>query len=315
MALKQTLEILELIDGPEINLDALTGYFNNYGIESDEMEITRVSGDKGATNFIKLVIKGKNGKSLGKKAPTFGIIGRLGGIGARPHKTGFVSDADGAIASLAAAARIAAMRIKGDQLAGDVIIATHLCPGSPIIPHDPVPFMDSPVSIDTMNQYEVDSRMEAIISLDATKGNRVINHRGFAISPSVKDGFILRVSEDLLDIMQQVTGRLPVVFPITNQDITPYGNKVYHVNSILQPATATSAPVVGVALTAEVPVPGCATGANQYSDIEAAVRFTVEAAVAFGAGQCSFYDPEEYQRLLSLYGSLAHFKTLGKAQD
>ena len=241
-----------------------------------------------------------------------GIIGRLGGIGARPHKIGLVSDADGAITALAAAAKIANMRKKGDQLPGDVIVATHLCPHSPIIPHEPVPFMDAPVSLETMNRYEVDERMEAILSIDTTKGNRVINCRGFAISPTVKDGYILRVSEDLLDIMQNVTGRMPVVFPLTTQDITPYGNDIYHLNSILQPATATNAPVVGVAITTEVPVPGCATGANHSIDIEMAVRFVVEVAKAFGEKKCSFYDDKEFQRLISLYGSLEHLKTLGK---
>ena len=101
---------------------------------------------------------------------------------------------------------------------------------------------------------------------------RVVNHRGFAISPTVKEGYILRVSEDLLDIMSYVTGRMPQVFPITTQDITPYGNELYHLNSILQPCTATRAPVVGVALTAETAVPGCATGASQVSDIESTTK-------------------------------------------
>jgi len=32
-------------------------------------------------------------------------------------------------------------------------------------------------------------------------------------------------------------------FPITTQDITPYGNGVYHLNSILQPSIATTAPL------------------------------------------------------------------------
>ena len=49
----------------------------------------------------------------------------------------------------------------------------------------------------------------------------------------------------------------------------PYGNDLYHLNSILQPATATSAPVVGIAITTEVPVPGCATGASHFIDMEA----------------------------------------------
>src|SRR5690606_354006 len=106
----------------------------------------------------------------------------------------------------ASATKIIEMRKKGDELKGDVIIATHLSTYSPIIPHEPVPFMGAPVSMETMNKYEVDERMEAILSIDTTKGNRIINHKGFAISPTVKDGYILRVSEDLLDIMQIVTG-------------------------------------------------------------------------------------------------------------
>nr|MBC8359049.1 DUF1177 domain-containing protein [Candidatus Aminicenantes bacterium] len=195
---------------------------------------------------------------------------------------------------------------------GDVIVATHLCPHSPIIPHEPVPFMGAPVSMETMNKFEVEKKMEAILSIDTTKGNRIINFKGFAISPTVKDGYILRVSEDLLDIMQIVTGKLPVVFPITTQDITPYGNELFHINSIMQPATATSSPVVGLAITTEIPVPGCATGANHTIDIEMAVRFVVEVAKAFGEGKCSFYEKEEFQKLITLYGSLEHLKTLGK---
>ncbi|MGO0916215.1 DUF1177 family protein, partial [Clostridioides difficile] len=42
-------------------------------------------------------IPGKNGKLKGGDAPTLGILGRLGGIGARPEVIGFVSDGDGAL--------------------------------------------------------------------------------------------------------------------------------------------------------------------------------------------------------------------------
>lgn len=314
MALKQVIEVYELLETPRIEPAVIKDFFLVRGLGESEIEMQKIKEEKGETLFIKISIQGEKGKLKEKPAPTLGIIGRLGGIGARPHKIGLVSDADGAITALAAAAKIANMRKKGDQLPGDVIVATHLCPHSPIIPHEPVPFMDAPVSLETMNTYEVDERMAAILSIDTTKGNRVINCRGFAISPTVKDGYILRVSEDLLDIMQNVTGRMPVVFPLTTQDITPYGNDIYHLNSILQPATATGAPVVGVAVTTEVPVPGCATGANQSIDIEMAVRFVVEVAKAFGEKKCSFYDDKEFQRLISLYGSLDHLKSKGKKQ-
>ncbi|MGB2844488.1 MAG: DUF1177 family protein [Candidatus Aminicenantaceae bacterium] len=312
MALKQVIDVYELLDSPIIKGTEIKDFFISRGLDESEIKIQKIKEEKGETDFIKIVIKGKEGRSKGKSAPTLGIIGRLGGIGARPHKIGLVSDADGAITALAAVSKITEMRKKGDELKGDVIVATHLCPHSPIIPHEPVPFMGAPVSMETMNKFEVEKKMEAILSIDTTKGNRIINFKGFAISPTVKDGYILRVSEDLLDIMQIVTGKLPVVFPITTQDITPYGNKIYHINSIMQPAIATSSPVVGLAITTEIPVPGCATGANHTIDIEMAVRFVVEVAKAFGEGKCSFYDDEEFQKLISLYGSLEQLKTLGK---
>ena len=68
--------------------------------------------------------------------------------------------------------------------------------------HDPVPFMGSPVEMSQVNREEVSPELDAILSVDTTKGNRVINTRGFAISPTVKEGYILRTSEDLLDLMQ-----------------------------------------------------------------------------------------------------------------
>lgn len=312
MALKQVIDVFELLDTAKIEESEIKEFFLKRGAKSSEIETRRIKEKKGETQFVKINLGGKRGKPKGGKAPTVGIIGRLGGIGARPHKIGLVSDADGAITALASAAKLIEMRKKGDVLNGDVIIATHLCSRSPIIHHKPVPFMAAPVSMETMNKYEVDKRMEAILSIDTTKGNRIINHKGFAISPTVKDGYILRVSEDLLDIMQIVTGKLPVVFPITTQDITPYGNEVYHLNSIMQPSTVTHAPVVGVAITTEVAVPGCATGASHAVDIEMAVRFVVEVAKSFGEGKCSFYDKKEFQKIISLYGSLEHIKTAGK---
>jgi len=311
MALKQVIEVSDWLETSRIESQTVEKYFREKGIRPSEFEVFRVRGQKGETLFIKIVVRGRKGRSKGKSSPTLGIIGRLGGIGARPKKVGLVSDADGAITALACAAKLGEMRQRGDELAGDVIVATHLCPRSPVIHHHPVPFMGAPVPMEIMNRYEVDEAMEAILSVDTTKGNRVINHRGIAISPTVKDGYILRVSEDLMDLMEIVTGRLPVVFPITTQDITPYGNGIYHLNSILQPATATSAPVVGVAITTETAVPGCATGANQPMDIELAVRFCIEVAKAFGEKRCSFYDVGEYERLLALYGPLTHLKTLG----
>jgi hypothetical protein len=172
--------------------------------------------------------------------------------------------------------------------------------------------MGSPVDMEAMNRCEVDPSMEAILSVDTTKGNRIINSRGFSITPTVKEGYILKVSDSLLNIMESTTGRLPRVVPICTQDLTPYGNGLFHLNSILQPATCTTAPVVGVAITSEVPVSGCSTGASRETDVEEAARFCLEVAKAFGEGACEFYDAKEFELILNLYGPATHLQTMGK---
>jgi hypothetical protein len=309
MALKQVIEIYELLDSSKVNGERVASLLKGRGIPSVEM--VSIRGEKGKTDSIKVWIPGSRGKRSGGNFPTLGVIGRLGGVGARPEMIGLVSDSDGAITALSVALKLADMKQQGDTLPGDVIVATHVCPNAPTMPHEPVPFMGSPVDMKSLNDHEVDPNMEAILSIDTTKGNRISNQRGFAISPTVKEGYILRVSEDLLSIMEITTGRRPFVFAITTQDITPYGNGLFHLNSIMQPAVATQAPVVGVAITAESVVPGSATGASHIVDIEEAVRFSIEVAKKYGMGQCRFYDEEEFKRIVELYGSMRHLQTLG----
>jgi len=197
---KQVIEIYDLLDRATVRgIDVVT-FFKNQGLTSIEMN--KIVGDTGSTDFIQIRIPGSNGKTRQGSAPTLGIIGRLGGIGARPERIGLVSDADGAVTALACALKLVVMQQHHDVLKGDVILSTHICPNAPTQPHEPVPFMGSPVDIATMNKYEVDPEMDAILSIDTTKGNRIANFKGFAITSTVKQGYILRVSEDLLDLME-----------------------------------------------------------------------------------------------------------------
>lgn len=309
MSLKYTMEVMELLDDANINGQQVVDLFKDK--KYVEASYETVKGDKGSTDFVKITIKGENGKSSGGDAPTLGVVGRLGGIGARPSRIGLVSDADGAVAAIATALKLAVMSEKGDRLPGDVIVTTHICPDAPTEPHEPVDFMGSPVDIFTMNKYEVTPEMDAILSIDTTKGNKVFNHKGIAISPTVKSGYILKINDDLIRIMEMTTGDLPATFAVTTQDITPYGNGLYHINSILQPAVATDAPVVGVAIVARTAVPGCGTGASHEVDIAQAVRFSIEVAKEYTKKQFEFYDVEEYKRIEALYGSMKHLQTLG----
>ena len=309
MALKQVIEIYELLDDAKVTGECMASLLKERGMS--DVEVRTIRGERGKTDSIKMWIPGSTGKTSCGPSPTLGVIGRLGGVGARPQMIGLVSDADGAVTALSIALKLADMKKRGDVLPGDVIVATHICPDAPVTPHEPVPFMGSPIEMKSLNDHEVDPRMEAILSIDTTKGNRIINQRGFAISPTVKEGYILRVSEELLGIMEITTGKRPSVFAITTQDITPYGNELFHLNSIMQPCVATKAPVVGIALTTESAVPGCATGASHLVDIEEAVRFSIEVAKSFGMGKCRFYDEEEFKRIVDLYGPMQHLQTLG----
>jgi hypothetical protein len=308
--LKQVMEVYELLDSPTVTGEEVANLLRSRGLT--DISVKAIKGEKGQTDFIKIRIPGTDGKQRGGSAPTLGVIGRLGGVGARPEMTGIVSDADGAITALSVALKLADMKAKGDELKGDVVVATHICPNSPIIPHHPVPFMGSPVDIAVMNREEIDDTMDAVVSIDTTKGNRIAKWRGFAITPTVKEGWILKVSDDLLDIMEITTGRLPRVCPITTQDITPYGTGIDHINSIMQPCTATDAPVLGVAITTETPVPGCATGASHVTDIEEASRFVLESAKAYGKGLCRFYDEEQWALIVQRYGPLKQLQTKGR---
>lgn len=325
--LKHVLAVTELLDRPSTSGRLLADHLRSVletalaeggrppAAPRPEITVTRVEGERGGTDFVKVVVPGSRGKRSGGDAPTLGILGRLGGVGARPERIGLVSDADGAVAALAAAAKLLDMYGRGDVLEGDVVLSTHVCPDAPTRPHDPVPFMDSPVSILDCNREEIDPTMDAVVSIDTTKGNRLLNHRGIALSPTVKEGWILRVSDDLLGVLETVTGEAAHVLPITTQDITPYGNGVHHINSIMQPCVATDAPVVGLALTTGTAVAGCATGASHEGDIAAAGRFAIETAKEFGRGAARFHDADEFARLVSLYGSMTRLQDPVGAED
>jgi len=308
-ALRHVLEVVDLLEDPAASGGKVKALLEKEGVK--EVELRRVSGEKGGTDFLKIRIPGRSGKSRGGEAPTLGVIGRLGGVGARPELIGMVSDADGAVVALAAALKLAELTRRGDMVDGDVLITTHICPSAPTMPHKPVPMMSSPVDIFELLKLEVDDEMDAILSVDATKANLVINHTGFSITPVVKEGWILKVSEDLIDIYVRVTGEPARIVPITLQDVLPFSTKVYHINSMMQPWIYTKAPVVGVATTTTLPVPGSATGATNVMALEQATRFVVEVAKEFTAGRMRFYDEGEWNTIMRIHGEIGEILRRG----
>jgi len=303
--MKQVIDTIELLSSASVDGQTVAQALRAAG--DCTVEVTTLARDGLSTDFLSIDIPGSD-----PDAPQMGIVGRLGGIGARPTVTGLVSDSDGAVVAIAAAFKLMAMARAGDVLRGTVRIRTHICPRAGTRPHHPVPMMRSPFPMREMMSYEVDPKMQAILSVDTTRGNRLVNHRGVALTPVAKQGYLLRIPDVMLDIMSWTSGELPVTLPLTTQDITPYENGLHHVNSLMQPTIVTDAPVVGVALTAQSAVPGCATGVTNAVDADLAMRFCIEAAKMFGDGTLRFVDEAEWQALQSRYGSLAHLQTVGR---
>lgn len=295
--LKSVIKSMEFLENPNLSRQTIKEKMKSIGIKHHEVK--HLKGEKGETNVLKVHFHGK------KEKKTLGIIGQLGGVGVAPEKIGLVSDADGAIAALACIIKLSKMYGRNENLLGDVIVSTHITPSAPIKPHEPVPFVDTPVDLYELLNVEIDDKMDAILSIDATKANRIAKHSGFALTPPVKEGWILKIPEDLLNIYEAVTGTSPFIVPIVIQDLIPYGTGISHINSILQPWLKTKAPVLGVATTAQSPIAGSATGANYPNALEKATRFCIEVAKRYTSGECEVYDKEEFKRLKEMSGDMA----------
>jgi len=303
--MKHVSETIELLSSAFVTGEEVAEHLRAIG--DCDVKVTRLERGDASTDFLSIEIPGAD-----LAAPRLGLVGRLGGIGARPTVSGLVSDSDGAVVVLAAAAKIMDMAKRGDTLPASVLVHTHICPRAGTRPQHPVPMMRSPFPMREMMSHEVSPRMDAILSVDTTRGNRLVNHRGVALTPVAKEGYLLPIPDLMLDVMGWVSGQLPVTLPLTTQDITPYENGLPHVNSLMQPAIVTGAPVVGVALTAQTTVPGCATGVTNAWDADVAMRFCIEVAKLFGQGALPFFNPEHWAQLQSRYGSLAHLQTVGR---
>src|SRR5690625_758698 len=108
MSFKHLIELYEILDNKFVTGNDVKQYIE--AINTDiNVEVQTVEGKSGSTDFVKTIIPGTYGKSSGGNAPTLGVIGRLGGIGARPERKGFVSDGDGALAAVTVAAKLADM--------------------------------------------------------------------------------------------------------------------------------------------------------------------------------------------------------------
>ena len=96
MLFKQLIEAFDIIDSKNVNGNSVASYLKSIKQDAD-IQVYPLVGPKGSTDMLKIRIPGLHGKTSGGDAPTIGLLGRLGGLGARPERIGYVSDGDGAL--------------------------------------------------------------------------------------------------------------------------------------------------------------------------------------------------------------------------
>lgn len=308
--LRDVIDTIDFLDNSSNSAEAFAEFLPD---GPHAVEITPFESDLGTTDFIKILFPGSAGKSAGGDAPTTGIIGSNGGLRLPGPYPGLASDADGCIVGLTAALRLARMHTRGQQLAGDVLVSTHICQKARPVPHDPYPFVMSPLPSSEKHPRLVDTRMDAMLTPETCKGNKMVSHLGFAVTPPVREGIIMRPHASILHIVEMVTGKAPVVFPITMQDVTPYELGVHHICGMVLPSIFSAAPVIGVPLVTEIETHPSATGVQQPTVLETAARFCLEVATSFGNGDCEFYYPGDFEGMVSTFKGLRGWQSLENA--
>ncbi|WP_223839526.1 AroM family protein [Nocardiopsis deserti] len=121
-------------------------------------------------------------------------------------------------------------------------------------------------------------------------------------------GVVCPLPEQRRDTEAKFGRRLPTGARVLTDVCSPYTGTP----DDLAESTATSAPVVGVAIVTEEAVAGSAIGATDLRSVESAVRFVIEAAKDYGRGIARFVDADEVRRLQELYGSMSHLRGAGE---
>ncbi len=188
-ALQTPYRMYELLDSPQASGAIVADYLKAIDPECT-VKPTRWKAPRALPTWC-VRIPGAHGKSSGGDAPTIGLLGRLGGLGARPERIGFVSDGGALTRRLR---RKAARHAQEGRHSAWRRVREHACVPACAhhaaqaravhgLAHQPRPSMP-----------KGHARLDAILVVDTTKGNRIANNRGFAISPTVKQGVVMRVS-------------------------------------------------------------------------------------------------------------------------
>lgn len=299
--LKQGIEVLDLLTSAEVNGTMLVEYLNSLG--SCEAQVECVCGLNGSYKTLKVTITGTDGAISGGGSPTLGFVGQVGDQASSQSKNERIPDYIGTSIVLLTATKILQMNKSGNALRGDVILSAQISSNT-------ATSENTTLQKEVPTHTEVSQFMDAVISIGSYKREKVGYHKGIAISPTVKEGYILKLSDDLWALAKKNTDVLPISLPLSQQDIIPRETGLPQAHTILQPSRATSAPVVGIGIQNEK-ASGQGLETCFSERIESTGRFLATVATAFTNGECSFFDEQEFTLLRTSYGDMSHFQHIG----
>ncbi|MBB5254534.1 DUF1177 domain-containing protein [Sulfurisphaera ohwakuensis] len=285
MILKTLIDVIDILESKN-PLEMIRKRLENK-VEYEEITV-------GEVPYIKVLYKG-GGKDK------IEILGRLGAIQMVGTSKGLVSDADGAIITLTTLFELLDLMDKGVAFNIDILFVTNLATKAKLIPHKPFDFMVPLMGLDDALKIEVDPTASFILSIDSTKGNRLAKYNDFALTHVVKDGYILKLHDNVIDIYNRVTEHEIYMVPLTTGDLTPLDYNVYHISTLISPWLYTSSPVVGLATVSKQVIPGYETGVQNLTMFEHASRFCVELIKYLEKGG-KVYDENELMELESKLG-------------
>ncbi|BFI75933.1 DUF1177 domain-containing protein [Sulfurisphaera ohwakuensis] len=285
MILKTLIDVIDILESKN-PLEMIRKRLENK-VEYEEIKV-------GEVPYIKVLYKG-GGKDK------IEILGRLGAIQMVGTNKGLVSDADGAIITLTTLFELLDLMDKGVAFNIDILFVTNLATKAKLIPHKPFDFMVPLMGLDDALKIEVDPTASFILSIDSTKGNRLAKYNDFALTHVVKDGYILKLHDNVIDIYNRVTEHEIYMVPLTTGDLTPLDYNVYHISTLISPWLYTSSPVVGLATVSKQVIPGYETGVQNLTMFEHASRFCVELIKYLEKGG-KVYDENELMELESKLG-------------
>ena len=138
MLIKQLLEVYDVLDDSNASGETVEAYLRE---ESGRMRISRISARwaKGKNRYGQSQDSRKQGKTSGGDAPTLGLLGRLGGLGARPGESDSCLTATAPLSGISLAAKLLDMQNKGRHTGGVTSLYPLMCvPDAPTRPHKPV---------------------------------------------------------------------------------------------------------------------------------------------------------------------------------